>query len=62
MFDVRACKTCHYIVYIEKTCPKCNGELSERFSGAIFVLDPERSEIAKVAGINAIGGYAIHVK
>lgn len=59
---MKACKNCHYIVYVEKTCPKCNGELEERFSGLICVLDPERSEIARIAGVNTIGGYAIHVK
>ncbi len=60
---MKACKNCHYITYgVEKTCPKCNGELVERFSGLIYVLDPEKSEIAKISGINAIGSYAIHVK
>lgn len=59
---MKACKNCHYIVHTEKTCPKCNGELAERFSGLIYVLDPERSEIAKIAGIATIGGYAIYVK
>ncbi len=59
---MRSCKSCNYIVYTEKICPKCNGELTEKFSGLILVLDPERSEIAKIAGINSIGGYAVRVK
>jgi DNA-directed RNA polymerase subunit E" len=60
---MKACKNCRYIVQgPEKSCPKCEGELSERFSGMILVLDPEKSEIAKVAEINSIGSYAIVVK
>lgn len=58
-----ACKECHYIVNTkDKVCPKCGGELSEKYSGIIIVLDPERSEIGKLIGLNAIGAYAIRVK
>ena len=46
----------------EKVCPKCSGEISDRYSGMIIVLDPERSEIAKAASINALGTYAVRVK
>jgi DNA-directed RNA polymerase subunit E" len=60
---MRACKSCRYIIYTnDKACPKCGGELSEKFSGMTIILDPERSEIAKVVGINAVGSYAIKVK
>ena len=59
---MKACKNCRYIVHTEKICPKCQGELSEKFSGLIIVLDPERSEVAKIAEINAVGGYAVKVK
>jgi DNA-directed RNA polymerase subunit E" len=60
---MRACKNCRYIIYTnDKTCPKCGGELSEKFSGMVIVLDPERSEIAKVVEVNSIGSYAIKVK
>jgi len=58
-----ACKECRYIVQTkEKTCPKCHGELSEKFSGMIIVLDPERSEVAKLISVNAPGAYAVRVK
>jgi DNA-directed RNA polymerase subunit E" len=58
-----ACKSCRYIVHTkEKTCPKCQGELSDKFSGMVIVLDPERSEIAKSVGINVVGTYAVRVK
>ena len=60
---MRACKNCRYIIYTnDKICPKCGGELSEKFSGMVIVLDPERSEIAKVVEVNAVGSYAIKVK
>ncbi|MEM3422694.1 MAG: transcription elongation factor subunit Spt4 [Candidatus Bilamarchaeaceae archaeon] len=60
---MKACKNCHMVIMgTEKNCPKCGGELSEQFAGMIIVLDPEHSEIAKIASINTIGAYAIRVK
>jgi len=60
---MKACRNCRYIVQgPEKICPKCEGELSERFSGVIIILDPEHSEVAKIAEINSVGSYAIKVK
>ncbi|MEW6035029.1 MAG: transcription elongation factor subunit Spt4 [Candidatus Micrarchaeota archaeon] len=58
-----ACKECRYIVHTkEKACPKCQGELSEKFSGLVVILDPERSEIAKLITVSAVGSYAVRVK
>jgi DNA-directed RNA polymerase subunit E" len=60
---MRACRNCRMILNEEKTCPKCQGtDLTEKYSGEIIVLDPERSEIAKSALINAPGKYAVRVK
>lgn len=60
---MHACKECKLIISTkDKVCPKCQGELSEKFSGEIIVLEPERSEIAKLVGLNAPGNYAIRVK
>ncbi len=60
---MRACKTCRYIIHTnDKACPKCAGELTEKFSGIILVLDPEHSEIAKIVELNAVGSYAIKLK
>jgi DNA-directed RNA polymerase subunit E" len=59
---MKACRTCRKISYIEKVCPKCGGDLSEKFSGLVIVIDPEKSEVGKVAGFNAVGTYAIRVK
>ena len=52
---MKACRECRYVVEHEKKCPKCGAELSDKYSGLIIIVDPEKSEIAKVAGINAIG-------
>lgn len=59
---MRACKNCRYVVQLDKICPKCGGELSEKFSGLLIMLDAERSQIAKAAGINTTGTYAVKVK
>jgi len=60
---VRACTQCRYIVYTsDKTCPKCQGELTEKFSGMVLILDPERSEVAKLVEVNAPGSYALRLK
>ena len=59
---MKACRNCRYIVSAEKICPKCQGELSEKFSGMIMILDPEKSEIGKLAELNTVGGYAVKVK
>jgi len=60
---MKACKSCRYIVHTnDKVCPKCGGDLSEKFSGLVIVLDAERSEVAKVVGVNVIGSYAVRVK
>ena len=58
-----ACRECKYIINTkEKVCPKCQGELSEKYSGVVMILEPERSEIAKLIGLNVVGSYAIKVK
>ncbi len=58
-----ACRECRYIVQTkEKVCPKCQGELSDKYSGMVVILDPERSEVAKLVGVNVVGNYAIRVK
>lgn len=59
---MKACRNCRYLVNQDKTCPKCNNDLSEKFFGVIIVLDPEHSEVAKIAEINSVGSYAIRVK
>lgn len=60
---MKACKGCRYIVYAEKTCPKCNStDLSDKFSGMVIILDAERSEVAKISSLATNGIYAVKIK
>jgi len=47
MSKPKACKICNTIHEAEK-CPKCDSkESTESFKGRIYVLEPEKSEIAQ---------------
>ena len=46
----------------DKACPRCGGEISDKYSGMVIILDSSRSEIAKLVEVNANGSYAIKVK
>ena len=60
---MHACKQCRLIIGTkDKTCPKCGGEVSDKYSGMIIILDSERSEVAKLVEVNSNGSYAIKVK
>ncbi len=60
---MRACRNCRMIVNEDKICPKCQGtDLTEKYNGEIIILDQEKSEIAKAAGLNSIGKFAVKVK
>ena len=60
---MHACKQCRMIISTkDKTCPRCGGEVSDKYSGMVIILDAERSEIAKLVEVNANGSYAIKVK
>jgi len=58
----RACKVCRRIVK-GNICPVDKStDLTRNWKGVILVINPEKSEIAKEAGISAPGKYAIRVK
>jgi len=60
---MKACRECKKMVEESDKCPACGAEdLSERFSGLLIVLDPEKSEVAKIAEVKAPGRYAVKVK
>lgn len=60
---MKACKSCHLIVADSDKCPLCQStELTEKFSGQLVVVDPEKSEIGKKLGIKAPGTYAIKIR
>jgi len=58
---MNACLRCKYITR-EDTCPICGFDTSENVRGLLIVLDPHNSEVAKKAGIDIKGKYALSVK
>lgn len=60
---MKVCRECRFIVESAVNCPKCGSqEFTDRFSGMLIVLDPEKSEIAKAAQVNSVGRYALKVR
>ncbi|MEK6974082.1 MAG: transcription elongation factor subunit Spt4 [Nanoarchaeota archaeon] len=58
----KVCKKCRIFV-TGNECPICKGnDFSESWKGRIYILNPEKSEIAKKANIKVKGEYAIKIK
>ena len=58
----KACKKCKIFV-TGNECPICHGnKFSTNWQGRIYILDPEKSDIAKKMGITIKGEYAIKVR
>ena len=58
----KVCKNCKIFVEGEE-CPICKGnQFSNLFQGRIYVIDTEKSEIAKKMAIEVKGEYAIKVR
>ncbi len=59
----KACMNCKYLVEPDVTkCPVCGSEtFTENWSGVVIVINPERSEIAKILNIKKPGKYAIRL-
>lgn len=56
-----ACRKCRMLT-TEKVCPNCGStDLSENWSGMIIIIDPGRSEVAKIIGAKVRGKYALNV-
>ncbi|BES82621.1 transcription elongation factor subunit Spt4 [Pyrodictium abyssi] len=60
----KACRKCKSLVPREASrCPVCGStDLSEDWEGALVVIDPEKSVIAKKLEITKPGRYAIKVR
>jgi DNA-directed RNA polymerase subunit E" len=57
----KACKSCRRLLK-GNLCPACkSSELSSNWKGVLVVFDAN-SEIAKEAGITAVGKYAVRIK
>jgi DNA-directed RNA polymerase subunit E" len=60
---MKACINCRLILEQEEECPLCHSKnLTEKFSGQIVIIDPEKSEIAKKLNIKVPGRYAIKIQ
>lgn len=58
----KVCKSCKIFVK-GSTCPLCKGtNFSDNWKGRVFILDAEKSEIAKKIGITVKGEYVIKVR
>ncbi len=58
----KACRKCHLIT-TGTLCAKCKtATLSDDFSGLVIIIDPKKSEIAKLMGIKEKGRYALRVR
>lgn len=57
----KVCSKCHIVVEAE-ACPKCQGvNFSTNWKGRIYIVDPEKSMIAKKLEHSMKGEYAIKV-
>ena len=58
----KACKICKTI-HNEDKCPKCDSkEFTDSYKGKIYVLDSEKSEIAKKINLTSNGKFAIKTR
>jgi len=57
-----ACRNCKFINVDTIICKNCGAsDLTKEWYGYIIILDPEKSEIAKMLGIKSPGKYALRV-
>lgn len=56
-----ACRNCRALTY-QKQCPICKStNLTTNWKGYLYVIDPEKSEVAKKMGIKVRGRFALTV-
>ncbi len=57
-----ACRNCKFINVDTIICKNCGAsDLTKEWYGYLIILDPEKSEIAKMLGIKNPGKYALRV-
>ncbi|MBW6442582.1 DNA-directed RNA polymerase subunit E'' [Patescibacteria group bacterium] len=62
MVKQRACKICNRIFEGEK-CPNCDSkDFTEGFKGRVYIIDPEKSEIAKKLNLKVKGNHAVKTR
>ncbi|MGI0027275.1 MAG: transcription elongation factor subunit Spt4 [Nitrosopumilaceae archaeon] len=61
MVKEMACRKCKFVT-VGKVCPNCkSADLARDWSGAILIVDPATSVVAKTLGITVMGKYALKV-
>ncbi|AGB04370.1 DNA-directed RNA polymerase, subunit E' [Aciduliprofundum sp. MAR08-339] len=58
--ELKACRNCRTIT-TEDVCPKCGGETTTEWHGYVFILDKNKSQIARAMGADN-GEYALRVR
>ncbi len=59
----KACKVCRFVSRGSPKCPNCGSEkLTDRWSGLLYIVNSETSEIAKRIGVKMPGKYAAKIK
>jgi DNA-directed RNA polymerase subunit E" len=60
--NLKACRECHSLVEGE-VCPTCqSSSLSDDWSGYIVIVDPVKSDIARIMNIKRPGKFALKVR
>jgi len=59
---MKACPLCKQVFDDEKVCPVCGVDLTDRFSGLVIILKPEKSKVGDVILKNKEGKYAINIR
>ncbi len=64
MKPFKACRNCKSLVDREaEVCPVCKStNFSDDWEGALLIVNPEKSEVAKALGISRPGRYALRVR
>jgi DNA-directed RNA polymerase subunit E" len=62
MSKKKVCKNCR-MFYEETQCPNCkSGATATTWQGRLYILNPEKSKIAKTINVKTQGEYAIKVR
>lgn len=60
--NLKACRECHSLVE-GAVCPVCQSSaLSEDWTGYVVIIDPVKSEIARLMNIKRPGKFALKVR
>uniref|UniRef100_A0A7C2ZCJ0 Transcription elongation factor Spt4 n=1 Tax=Ignisphaera aggregans TaxID=334771 RepID=A0A7C2ZCJ0_9CREN len=61
--SLKACMKCKALVKPEEEkCPVCGStEFTYEWSGIVIIIDPERSDVAKMLNIKTPGRYALKI-